>query len=511
MAHLLDALLVVKLSVVVLTNAAHALPYGKMLWVNGDTVVIVLATSANEGPTALLLLEIETGGVWHEEPGNKCTTKTEPWDDVELGLGVDVVVKNGSSQCSKLTAGGGETVSSRTNGGRVDFSGGNESNGVWSELVEEGGKEVHGLESVGSLGTGVVFEVEGRDDEEDEVGNETDNHHPLASVELVVDEEGGHVVTNEGDTDVAKVPQPADHDGLVAWSEGSDELRLEKLVAVKEDVVGVPGTSSSDHAWTKVSESKLKGLSVVTSDLLLLLGCGELLRSGTHLVGTVVDQPQGTDSWDGERDTVSPLGSDLRVWRATGTVVEDQEQQDQDYLVEELTPTLHQESGCDLAATVKTVVPGRNLAGADSVLHTRGGSHWVLASNTDTVEEQRPDVANDPAVLSNTPGGGKHDETEEHDHGILNKTPAASEPVTDDTDEDLTDDDTANFEIVDSLDPGRIADCVLAPAGREGSLEKWLYVADGEKDVTERWLELIVRGWEAVTELTLQEGDQLQE
>jgi hypothetical protein len=78
----------------------------------------------------------------------------------------------------------------------------------------------------------------------------------------------------------------------------------------------------------------------------------------------------------------------LRVWRVTAAGVEDQEQEDEQDLVQELTPTLHQESRCDLATTVETIIAGGNLAGADSVFHTGGGSHGILATDTDTVEEQ---------------------------------------------------------------------------------------------------------------------------
>jgi hypothetical protein len=67
--------------------------------------------------------------------------------------------------------------------------------------------------------------------------------------------------------------------------------------------------------------------------------------------------------------------------------VEDQKQKDEEDLVEELAPTLHQESRGDLAATVKTIVAGRDLARTNGIFHTGSGSHGVLATNTDAVEE----------------------------------------------------------------------------------------------------------------------------
>lgn len=119
-------------------------------------------------------------------------------------------------------------------------------------------------------------------------------------------------------------------------------------------------------------------------------------------------------------------------------MVEDEQQNDEDDLVEELSPSLHQEGTGDLAATMKTVILGRDFARSDSVLHTSSRSHGVLASDTDTVEEESPDVADDPAVLGNAPCGSKHEKTDEHDDGVLNETIAATQPVAEDTNKNLT-------------------------------------------------------------------------
>lgn len=164
--------------------------------------------------------------------------------------------------------------------------------------------------------------------------------------------------------------------------------------------------------------------------------------------------------------------------------MEDEQKNNEDDLVPPLTPALHQESGGDLAATVESVVASRDLAGADSVLHTRGGSHRVFTSNTDAVEEQRPDVADDPAVQGGAPSRSKHEKTDEHDDCILDETPAAPEPISKDTDQDLTDDDTTDLEVVDGLSPGLVADLVFAPAAWEGSRQQRLDVANGEEDVS---------------------------
>jgi predicted nucleic acid binding AN1-type Zn finger protein len=48
---------------------------------------------------------------------------------------------------------------------------------------------------------------------------------------------------------------------------------------------------------------------------------------------------------------------------------------------------------------------------------------------------------------SNTPGSCKHEKTEEHDCGILNQTETTTHPITNNTNEDLANDDTNDFEV----------------------------------------------------------------
>lgn len=89
---------------------------------------------------------------------------------------------------------------------------------------------------------GIVFEVEGRDDEEDEIHQESDDLHPLAAIELVVDQERSKVVSAERDSNVKQVVQPSGHDGGGVWGDDTDKLGLKELVAVEEDIVGEPCT-----------------------------------------------------------------------------------------------------------------------------------------------------------------------------------------------------------------------------------------------------------------------------
>ena len=57
-------------------------------------------------------------------------------------------------------------------------------------------------------------------------------------------------------------------------------------------------------------------------------------------------------------------------------------------------------------------------------------------------------------------------------------------PVTNNSDQDLTENDTDNLEIIDSVDPLFVANRMVIPAGLEGGLEQWLDVSDGEQNVT---------------------------
>jgi hypothetical protein len=62
--------------------------------------------------------------------------------------------------------------------------------------------------------------------------------------------------------------------------------------------------------------------------------------------------------------------------------------------------------------------------------------------------------------------------------------PSESIPVTQNSNQYLTDDDTDDFEVIDGVNPLNIADFVLFPAGGEGGLEKGLEVSNGEEHVT---------------------------
>lgn len=426
--ELLDLHLVVQGSIVVLALAGPALPDGQVLGVHGRTVVVSLATGAEVLPAALLLAEIKTGGIGEEQVGDEGTKQTEPGHNVEALLGGGVGTDDGDDQGTEFTEGSGNTVSGTTDGSGEDLSGDQEGDTVGTELVEERGQEVHGLEGVNVLDLSVVVVLEARNDEEDEAHHETDDLTPLATVELVVNGPHGTVVTGQLNTDVGQGPEPAGHDSVIVGGNGLDEVALEELVTIEENVVGEPSTGGGDETRSEVAEGQLERLGVVSGDRSLLLLGLKLLASSAHVVGTVVDEPKGTGGGDGEGNTVDPLGGSLGESSGV-TTVEDQQEKDENSLVGELSPTLHGEGTDDGTTTVKTILSGGDLARSVSVLHTNGGGHGVLTTDTDGVEEERPHVTDNPTVLGKTPSGSKHDKTDEHDDGVLNQTPATTDTV----------------------------------------------------------------------------------
>ena len=83
--------------------------------------------------------------------------------------------------------------------------------------------------------------------------------------------------------------------------------------------------------------------------------------------------------------------------------MEDEERKNEDDLVEELTPPLHQESHCDVSSTVETVGLGRDATRSSSILHGCSSSHGIFSTDTDTVHEERPSVANNPSIETRSP------------------------------------------------------------------------------------------------------------
>lgn len=180
-----------------------------------------------------------------------------------------------------------------------------------------------------------------RNQEEDTIGQETNDLHSATTVELVVNEEGGEVVSDELDEDVDQVPEPGGGDVTArVGRDDLDERRLEELVSVEQEVVEEPVGSGTEETASEVAGNELEILDIVSGlvDVVVPLGSLKGARRVDLLVVTVVSEPEGHGGHNGERDSVSPLGGNGGV-RGKTTVVEDQQKDDEDNLVEKLTPT----------------------------------------------------------------------------------------------------------------------------------------------------------------------------
>ena len=90
-----------------------------------------------------------------------------------------------------------------TDWGWIYFGGEQERSGVRTELVPKGREKVQELEHFnGSAGLFKLCEKGSRNDEKNEVGEESDGLHSSATVEFVIDEQCRHVVANKRHSDV---------------------------------------------------------------------------------------------------------------------------------------------------------------------------------------------------------------------------------------------------------------------------------------------------------------------
>lgn len=401
--HILDLGPPVSLGVVTLTETSEALPERQMSRVDSNTVVLTLLAIPNIVPAALLLLKIKTSSIGKKDPCQKHASETKPWDDVELSLVINVVVENGSEKSAGFADTGGEAVGSSTDGRGEYLTSHEEGDRVGTELVEEGRYEVHGLERMDSRRTGVVVELEGGNNEHQEAHEEAHLLHHLPAVHLVVDEKRCEIVASQGDGDIDKVPGPSGEDRLAVRRDDLDELTLEKLVAVEEDIVAEPSTSSSKETSTEVGKAVAKSVHVIAGDVRALLCLSELLTSAAHAVSTIVEEPERTDGRECKRQSESILGSRLAVGRRTLAVVEDGEQNNENDLVHELAPALHEESRGDTATTMQTIFTSRDPSTRRNTFKRRSCCNGVLATNTETVKEERPGITDNPALKGKAP------------------------------------------------------------------------------------------------------------
>jgi hypothetical protein len=162
--------------------------------------------------------------------------------------------------------------------------------------------------------------------------------------------------------------------------------------------------------------------------------------------------------------------------------VEDEEAYNEEPLIDKLTPTLHGEREDDISAAVHTIFDCCLVTVVS--FHCASTGHWIFATNSKGIEHQGKSVQDDPAFQRFSPHRRKQNGTDKHDDNILDQTPPTSNPITNEADADLAEDNTDDFEVTDRGDPVLRADFVGFPARWPNGLEEGRKIADGEESIT---------------------------
>ena len=98
--------------------------------------------------------------------------------------------------------------------------------------------------------------------------------------------------------------------------------------------------------------------------------------------------------------------------------MEDEEGEDENCLIEELSPTLHGESENDIATAVHSIFDCCLMT--DVSFHGAGAGHGIFAADTDRIEHQRKGIHDNPTLQRFSPHGCKQNGTDKHNDNILN-------------------------------------------------------------------------------------------
>ena len=342
--------------------------------------------------------------------------------------------------------------------GRIHLCGEQESGTVWTELNPETGEEVDELERMATSSLLVQRREDGScNNEKEERHDEADCLHPLSAVEFVVHKQGCHVISNKLTPNVDQVIQPKSYHLVFVTCDQAQKDIAKDLIAIERKIVAKPADGRSKKAMPIVIHDNLEGLNVVSSDVAALSGGFEILIDILHLKDTKIEKVQNGECGNTERDPEGVLGCRLRI-RRVGSGMKDEQKEDENELVRQLTPSLHQESESHASTSVQLVVSG--VVDAMHTFHGRDTGHGVLSSNTNGEDQKRDSVHNGPTRKSRSPHGGQEQSADEHDQCVLDESPAASNPVADNTDDTLTADDAQNLHVADACQS-----CLKANAG----------------------------------------------
>lgn len=160
------------------------------------------------------------------------------------------------------------------------------------------------------------------------------------------------IVSNKRNADVDEIIEPPRHDGGAAISNDRDKLTLKELISIKENVIGKPCSRRGNHSRSKICKCKSERLGIVSRHFTLPLRCNQLLTGRPHLICSVIDEPECSNGRNSKGDAVSPLCGEGGIRWVPAPVMKAEEKEDQEDLVEELAPALHQEGAGHFAASV---------------------------------------------------------------------------------------------------------------------------------------------------------------
>ena len=361
-AELLDPVeLVLDRVVVLLAFENDALVPREMMRVDRDAVVVLGATGTDAAPVPLLLAEVETGRVGEEESRAEHAEGTERNGEPVLGAVVDVTERGSRDDGASLAPRSRESVGGTANRSREDLGSDEERDAVRAELVPERREVVHEGEGLdGRAGLLELVEEDAGKEVDQEVEREPDELHLATSVGLVVDEDESHVVTGNRAREVDHVPLPG-HDDRRAGLQDLDEQAGEDLGAVEavggvtepvsdmnlareneevdsQDVVGEPTAGSREKATPEVRHEEAERVRVVAGRVLATLDTGDERVGVVDLEDTVVKEPEVNEDGETELNTVGRLGRLGAESASLLTAREDEDADEKDGLVEDLSP-----------------------------------------------------------------------------------------------------------------------------------------------------------------------------
>ena len=169
----------------------------------------------------------------------------------------------------------------------------------------------------------------------------------------MIDENCSHIVSNEGATDVEEIPVPT-ADNCRIWIEDFDEDGLEDFVAVEEEIVAKPSSSGADKAMPVMRHDQFERFDIVAGDTGLTLRQFQVSIGELEFVDTMVQEPESESKDEGKRNAECPLCAEFTVW-GVSAAMENEEADDEDSLISQLTPSLHGKSEEDVASAMHSV------------------------------------------------------------------------------------------------------------------------------------------------------------